>query len=190
MNHIIESIFKEDISSPQELQRVVDAFEPVTFKKKAYLFTPNQLISHYYFVDTGFARSFAIDLEGNEITTDFFSHAQIIIDWPAFFMRSSTNEYYQAITDLTGYKIGFDKFQELFHSITGFRESGRSRLVRSFYLMKKRHNDLITKPATERYLTLLKNHPEILENASLKDISSYLGITDTSLSRIRKDLTR
>jgi DNA-directed RNA polymerase specialized sigma subunit len=56
-------------------------------------------------------------------------------------------------------------------------------------MMKKRHLDLIAKPAKERYLTMLKLHPEVFQNASLKDIATYLGITDTSLSRIRKELS-
>jgi hypothetical protein len=35
---------------------------------------------------------------------------------------------------------------------------------------------------------LLHTTPEILQVAPLKYIASYLGITDTSLSRIRKEL--
>jgi len=72
--------------------------------------------------------------------------------------------------------------------VAGFRASGRSRLIESFFLIKKRHIDLINQSAKERYLTLIRQHPELFEHASLKDIASYLGITDTSLSRIRKGL--
>ena len=36
---------------------------------------------------------------------------------------------------------------------------------------------------------ILKEKPEIIQAAPLKQIASYLGITDTSLSRIRKELT-
>jgi hypothetical protein len=32
----------------------------------------------------------------------------------------------------------------------------------------------------------LKQHPDLIQNVPLKQIASYLGITDTSLSRIRK----
>jgi CRP/FNR family transcriptional regulator, anaerobic regulatory protein len=47
---------------------------------------------------------------------------------------------------------------------------------------------MITDSATECYLGLQKEHPEIIQQAPLKYIASYLGITDTSLSRIRKEL--
>lgn len=187
--NVIVEVFKDCLSSEEEMKQVVDAFESVFFKKKAYLFRPNELINHYFFIENGFARSFVIDREGNEITTQFFSTSEIVIDWPAFFRRTSTQEYYQAMQDMKAWKISADKFNMLFETISGFRESGRSRLIESFYLIKKRYLDLIMMSAKNRYLTLMKQHPEILENASLKDIATYLGITDTSLSRIRKELT-
>jgi CRP-like cAMP-binding protein len=44
--------------------------------------------------------------------------------------------------------------------------------------------------AEQRYAHLLESNPEILQNAPLKHIASYLGITDTSLSRIRKEMVK
>lgn len=49
---------------------------------------------------------------------------------------------------------------------------------------------MITETAELRYDTLLKTNPEIFQQATLKHIASYLGITDTSLSRIRKEYTK
>jgi DNA-binding MurR/RpiR family transcriptional regulator len=45
---------------------------------------------------------------------------------------------------------------------------------------------MITEDAETRYASLVAHHPEILQHAPLKQIASYLGVTDTSLSRIRK----
>ena len=49
---------------------------------------------------------------------------------------------------------------------------------------------MITDSAQKRYLDLLANHPQILQEAPLKHVASYLGITDTSLSRIRKEISQ
>jgi len=49
---------------------------------------------------------------------------------------------------------------------------------------------MITETAEQRYDTLLKANPEIFKHAALKHIASYLGITDTSLSRIRKEYAK
>lgn len=40
--------------------------------------------------------------------------------------------------------------------------------------------------ATERYLKLLQQQPQLLQKASLGMIASYLGISQETLSRIRK----
>jgi len=47
---------------------------------------------------------------------------------------------------------------------------------------------MISLTAKDRYLLLLKEHPEVIQHSSLKHIATYLGITDTSLSRIRKEI--
>ena len=54
--------------------------------------------------------------------------------------------------------------------------------------MKQRSLDMITLSATKRYLNLMEQKPDVVRFAPLKQIASYLGVTDTSLSRIRKEL--
>jgi hypothetical protein len=47
-----------------------------------------------------------------------------------------------------------------------------------------------TETAEERYANLLVTHPEIFVYSPLKNIATFLGITDTSLSRIRKEFSK
>ena len=49
---------------------------------------------------------------------------------------------------------------------------------------------MITETAEERYAGLLTGNAEIFQHASLKNIGSFLGVTDTSLSRIRKEFSK
>ena len=76
----------------------------------------------------------------------------------------------------------------LFHSIYEFREFGRMILVKGFISFKQRTLSLINESAEQRYETLITARPEIFQRAPLKYIASYLGITDSSLSRIRREL--
>jgi CRP-like cAMP-binding protein len=73
----------------------------------------------------------------------------------------------------------------LFHSVPEFREFARAMLVKEFVAYKQRTLAMINKSAEERYASLLADHSEVFKHAQLKHIASYLGITDTSLSRIR-----
>jgi CRP-like cAMP-binding protein len=187
---IILDEFSNASFTPDEMQAILDAFVPVEFKKDDFLFREGSVLNQYYFLERGFVRSYAIDYDGHEITTQFYSPPAIVIDWVSFMLRTPTKEHFQAVTDCFCWSLTNTKFQELFHGIKGFRESGRQRFASGYFKLKEHHLSVISKTAKERYLELIQNHPEILHNASLKHIATYLGITDTSLSRIRKEIVQ
>ncbi len=63
-------------------------------------------------------------------------------------------------------------------------------LINNYSRLKDRMLGMIQHTAEQRYLKLIETHPEIFQHAPLKNIASYLGITDTSLSRIRKEISK
>lgn len=185
---ILQKIFSLKDFTQSELDIILPKFKQKAFAKGEYLMEEGQTAQNYWFVESGFIRSFAVDTEGNDVSTNFFTRTDIVIDWPSFFMRTPTREYIQALTDCICWQLDFETFQQLFHSIEAFREAGRSRLVKSYFELKRHDTSLITDQAKDRYQRLLAEKPHIIQNVSLKQIATYLGITDTSLSRIRKEI--
>lgn len=57
-----------------------------------------------------------------------------------------------------------------------------------FSTVYDRYMSLYRKSSRERYEELLSRHPDLFSLFSLKDIASYLNITPTHLSRLRKDM--
>jgi len=49
---------------------------------------------------------------------------------------------------------------------------------------------LATLTAEQRYLKLLEEQPEVLQNVPMQYIASFLGMNPKSLSRIRKQIIR
>ncbi|WP_118950491.1 Crp/Fnr family transcriptional regulator [Taibaiella helva] len=188
--HFLHRIFSPDRFSREQLQQILPQYTRVTFSKHDYLLKEGRTAQHYWFVEHGFVRSYAVDTGGNDISTNFYTTGNIVIDWPSFFLRHPTRENIQALTDCSCWQIGYERFQQLFHSIEPYREQGRTTLVGSYFELKNRSISMITDPARDRYRKLLEEKPHILQNVSLKQIATYLGITDTSLSRIRKELAK
>lgn len=188
--HFLLSVFPKDDFKEEDLALVISKFKRVEFAKNDYLLSEGSPANHYWFVESGFIRSFAVDPDGNDISTHFFSTGDIAIDWPSFFMRTPTRENIQALSACVCWQLDFATFQELFHNIVTFRESGRARLVGSYFELKKHNVSMIVDQAKERYKKLVQEKPRIVQNVSLKLIATYLGITDTSLSRIRKELSQ
>lgn len=187
---VLTEIFKNTGLSEKDMQTVIGSFNRVEFKKNDFLLREGQVANEYYFIESGFMRSFAIDTRGNEITAGFYSEKKLVLEVTSFFLRIPTREHIQVMADSVCWRIGFDTFQELFHNILAFREASRGRLVNGYFALKKRTLSIITDSAETRYLQLLKEHPEIFQHVPLKHIATYLGITDTSLSRIRKELVK
>lgn len=166
---------------------IVKDFEKITFNKNDFLLKEGQVCNNFLFLESGFLRAFTFDTEGNEVTTNFYRERSIVFEVASYFKRIPSKENIQALTECSCWKINYDTFQILFHLIPEFREFGRTNLVNGFIALKERTLSMINSSAEQRYEHLIKTRPDILQIAPLKYIASYLGITDTSLSRIRKD---
>jgi CRP-like cAMP-binding protein len=187
-DHFLNNVFGKTDMSTEEIETTISRFKQVSFEKNEFLLEEGKTAHHYWFIQSGLVRSYAVDTEGNDITTNFYAVGDIVIDWPSFFLRNQTRENFQALSPCICWQLDFDTFQELFHSIGSFREQGRTTLVGSYFALKRHSISMIADQAKDRYLRLIKEKPQIVQSVSLKHIATYLGITDTSLSRIRKEI--
>ena len=192
MHHqnLIQFFYSSNLVSIQKAEEIASRFSQKTIPKNEFFLAEGNHTNEYLFLEKGFMRAFAHDTEGNEVTTDFYSDKQVVFEVSSFFTRTISRENIQALTDCEGWYITYEQLNMLFHSLPEFREFGRSILVKGFAALKNRMLSMITETAEERYTYLLKTKPEIFQYAPLKTIASYLGITDTSLSRIRKEFAK
>ncbi|RYE16699.1 MAG: Crp/Fnr family transcriptional regulator [Sphingobacteriaceae bacterium] len=186
----LQAIYQHPLLSAAELNTIFDAHTLTVFSKGDFLLKKGKVANSYFCISEGLVRSYVYDFNGNDITTGFIGNNEIAIDVVSLFHQVPTVENFQALTDCRCYVIDFDKFQVLYHSIKGFNEWGRAWMSKSLFDLKQRTIAMITNSASDRYQRLQEQHPQILQQAPLKFIASYLGITDTSLSRIRKELVR
>ena len=187
---LTEFFLSSNLVSRQAVEEITNLFSPGEIKRNEFLFMEGRVCNEYFFLETGFIRAFAYDTDGNDVTTNFYSSGQVVFEVSSFFNRTISKENFQAIVDCNGWYITYEQLNDLFHSLHDFREFGRSILVKGFSSLKIRMLSMITETAEQRYDALLKTNPEIFQYAALKHIASYLGITDTSLSRIRKEYSK
>ncbi len=183
-----QSIYNHPFIRRDDLIEIIDAHEKIDFLKGSFFLESGKMANEYYLIESGLLRAYVHDFNGNEITTEFHSTNEISIEVSSLFQRIPSKENIIALTNGTAWKIQFDKFQNLFHKIEGFREWGRAWMAGQLFISKQRKIEMLTKNATERYNTLVSDKPAIVQQAPIKHIASYLGITDTSLSRIRKEI--
>jgi CRP-like cAMP-binding protein len=187
--NFIESNIPNVTVAKQALETIINKFDEMDFEKHEFLLKQGK-VSDYYYLAEGFVRAYTYDTNGNEITTYFYAKDHVVFEAASFFLHAPSTEYIQAITPCKVFVITFAKLNTLFHEVPEFREFARAMLVREFVSYKQRTLAMINKSAEERYAHLIATNSEIFQHAQLKNIASYLGITDTSLSRIRKEFAK
>jgi len=187
---LIQLLQSTNLVTLKTAENIANSFTPKDISRQQFLYKSGKICNEYYYLENGFMRAFAYDTDGNDITTNFYSSNQLVFEVSSFFTRTISKENVQATIDCSGWFITYEQLNGLFHSLPEFREFGRAVLVKGFAALKTRMLSMITETAEQRYDTLLQNNPEIFQHAALKHIASYLGITDTSLSRIRKELSK
>ncbi len=186
----IQHLIQTTIQMPSEKAKILaEKYELIELPKNELLLTENKLTKNTYILESGIIRSFTLDTNGNEVTTNIYSPFCFINDVNAFFKQQPAGENFQTLTPCTLWAMSYEDVQANFHEIPEFREFGRMMLISNYSILKERMLGMIKDTAESRYLKLMKQHPDIFQNVPLKIIASYLGITDTSLSRIRKEIT-
>ena len=177
------------VVSDDAINKIVESFEEREIVKNDHLLKAGK-VGGYFYLQTGFMRAYTHDPDGLEVTTYFYPNNRVVFEASSFFLSVPSTENIQAVTDCMGYFTTFDKLNNLFHSVPEFREFGRATLVKEFIFYKQRTLSMINKNAEERYAELINTNNEIFQFAQLKHIASYLAMTDTSLSRIRRELSK
>jgi CRP-like cAMP-binding protein len=174
--------------SPEKAHQVAENFMPIEIEKNEFILKEQKTSRATYYLESGFVRSFTFDNNGNEVTTNIYSAPCFVNDFLSFFKQQPSQENLQSLTHCKLWKMSFEQVQISFHNIPEFREFGRLMLVTNYSHLHERMLGMIKDTAETRYLKMLERHPDVFQHVLLKVIASYLGITDSSLSRIRKEI--
>ena len=79
--------------------------------------------------------------------------------------------------------------QQMYEQDNDKTHVGMQLIMGLFDMVYTRYLDLYRYTPRERYLKLLDRCPQIVHMVSLQDIASFLNITPTYLSTIRKEIT-
>lgn len=116
----------------------------------------------------------------------FFSENQFVVSFRSFISRNPCWYFIEAMEDSEIFFISYKDLNSLYASYPNWGTFGRLLAESFFANAQTRTEEFIFFSHEQRYLRLLKDHPKIVERIPAYHISSYLGITNPSLSRIRK----
>jgi CRP-like cAMP-binding protein len=172
----------------EELADMAGRFKTIRAKGHEYLLRPGEVCKHLLFIQKGCVRLYYLK-DDMEVSVWFSFEHTSAIEVYSFISGQPTNYYLQAIEDsevLSLSKHEIDKLCEGRSNVQGmmkrFWEDVLLNLISRFTALQ-------TDSAEKRYLDLLAR-PPYLKAIPLKYLASFIGVTPTSLSRIRRKVSR
>ena len=185
IEEIIESIYPLSVNSRNQ---IIDLIEFGEYKKGNCFIEKEKHNYHEYFLLDGICRSYVLNPEGEEITIAFFNPGSVLSPYVTRTENGISNLNFQALTDLKVGIMDASEFLRLMVDHLDTREFGN--MVLQLELQNKVEKEIghASLVARERLLKFREKYP-LLENlVPHTTIATYLGITNISLSRLRKEL--
>lgn len=94
-------------------------------------------------------------------------------------------EFVETLEPCELYRIGLDDLRRLFRTNLELANWGRIIHQNEYRRLHRSHKERLTLPAAARYASFCAQFPELVQRVQLGYIASYLGITLSTLSRLR-----
>lgn len=120
----------------------------------------------------------------------FFSENQFVVSFRSFISQNPCWYYIEAMEDSEIVFISYKDLSGLYEVNPNWAKFGRLLAELFFSYAQTRTEEFVFFSHEERYLRLIEEHPNIVERIPSYHISSFLGITNPSLSRIRKRIKK
>ena len=158
----------------------------ITIKRKSFLLQEGQICRYDYFVLKGCLRSFYTDEQRKEHTTLFAIEGWWTGNLKSFVREIPAEIAIEALETTTVLRLSKLCMEELFMKVPKFERYFRILLQNRLLAVQDRLFDHLSAPASEKYKQFSVKYPTMEQRVPLKYIASYLGITPTYLSRLRK----
>ena len=184
---LLELIRKLVALTDADCNLIESMFRPIELARRTRLVEPGQIASQLYFINRGYVRVFTLE-DGYEVTNHLNCPPGFITSFSSFARQLPAPDYVECITDTDLLAISHPDLNQLYSQSPRLAEFGRLIFEQSVTYNEQRTKDLVSLTAEQRYLNLLQQHPDVVQNVPLQYIASFIGIKPESLSRIRRQI--
>lgn len=185
---VIEKLKKEGTTpvSDQVLLKFLESAQEITLKRNQAIVDEGEINSDIHIVREGVIR-YCYQRKGRDITAYFAMPATPVCSYHSFCMNSPSFYRLEACTKAKVLRIKKEDFLDMIRKSREFALWVIDILQCQLYFLEYK-DKVITGNAADRLVSLFKNRPELLRAVSSKVIASYLGITESYLSRLKRKL--
>ena len=187
-NDLKKFITKYVTLSDGELEYITNKFKSKVVKKNNFLLRQGDTCKDLVFVQKGCLRLYYLK-EDIEVSVWFAFEQSSAIEIYSFISERPSNYFLQAIENSEVLCLSKTELNKLYRHQPKMQEMMRNFWEDVILNLIDRFTALQTDSAEKRYLDLLKK-PDHLEKIPQKYLASFIGVTPTSLSRIRRQIIK
>lgn len=166
--------------------QIVPFFKEDKLLKNEYFAKENKTAHQIAFLKTGVVRAFFINQEGKDYNKQFFVGQSIIGAYTSLLTGNINLIAQQALTDCLIYTCDYKSLTNLYDSCPDLERFARKIAEHYFLEKEKKEIEIVLLDASQRYLLFQKEFPTVEQLIPQFHIASYLGVSATQLSRIRR----
>ncbi len=159
-------------------------------KKGDYFIKEDKIAKEIGFMKEGIIRAFYRNNKGFEYNKHFFVNQCFIGGYASLITESVNQINQQALSNCKIFVAKYSAFKGLYPTCGDLERAARILAESAFVEKEQRELEIILLNAEERYKIFQKEYPNIEQQIAQYHIASYLGITPTQLSRIRRKIVK
>ncbi|MDP4264107.1 MAG: Crp/Fnr family transcriptional regulator [Bacteroidota bacterium] len=187
--HFVDTFIKKMEFTEEEFNYTVSFFKRQYVPRKFFYLKAGQIAMQKAYINKGSTRTFTMDEKGREHILNFSFEDWWLADFESYHTGKPGTKYIQAVEDCELLCISKEALEKLEIEIPKLKALFEMKQKKMIFSTMERLNEVKTLTAEERYLNLIKKHPQIFQRIPLQYIASYLDIEPQSLSRLRKRLS-
>jgi CRP-like cAMP-binding protein len=174
--------------SEEEWEVIKECFQLQPFPKNEYFVSQGKVCRKLAFIAEGVMRYCMFRDDGTDVTCFFMCENDFVGDPESYFPQKPSDKNVQALTDCQLISISYENMQKLLQQNSRGKEINAA--IDHYVMMKMLYQRtfLLNLDATVRYKEFMREYANILQRVPLSYIANFLGITQQSLSRLRKKI--
>ncbi len=168
------------------MAEIATNFESQFLSRKTQWIKAGELAQQLALIETGHMRMYRLE-NGKDKTVWIGGPGKFITSISSFVDRRPGLWNIETLTDCRVHIIKRDSHFHLCKQFQEWLEFENLLLSKAIGALEYRNYELINLKATERYLSLFSKNPSLFLDVPAKYIASLLGISEETLSRLRKN---
>lgn len=170
--------------SDRSIEEMARHFTPHHFPPRHLIIQGGIIDRNIYFIEQGITRSYCL-IGGREYTTWFSKEGDITFGLLCLYHNVAGFEFVETLEPTLAYSLPIQTLNGIYGQNIEIANWGRIIHQECLLSLQTTRIDRLSLPAKERYEKLLKTFPDICKRVNLGYIASFLGISASTLSRIR-----